>query len=122
MVEMAVVMPLLIILVFGLIVFGLAINTKLAIVNAAREGARLAATGAASSEVIERVDQSIRSAGLSTALNRYVKETDIEIASTSADVKVTVTYRQPSMIPLIGNLVGSDKMTLTASVVFRKEE
>jgi Flp pilus assembly pilin Flp len=45
-VEFALVLPLLLTLVFGIVQFGLALNTKLTLTHAAREGARAAIVGA----------------------------------------------------------------------------
>ena len=44
-VEFAIILPILVMLVFGIIQFGLAFNKYIAITHAAREGARLAAVG-----------------------------------------------------------------------------
>ena len=44
-VEFALLLPLLVLLLFGLIQFGLAFNTKIQATNAAREGARMAVVG-----------------------------------------------------------------------------
>jgi Flp pilus assembly protein TadG len=44
-VEFAIILPILIMLVFGIIQFGLVFNKYIAITHAAREGARLAAVG-----------------------------------------------------------------------------
>jgi len=44
-VEFAIILPLLIILVFGIFQFGIAYNSYIALTHAAREGARLAAVG-----------------------------------------------------------------------------
>ena len=44
-VEFALVVPLLILLVFGILEFGMAFGNQLAVTHAAREGARLAAVG-----------------------------------------------------------------------------
>ena len=44
-VEFAIILPVLIMLVFGIIQFGLAFNKYIALTHAAREGARLAAVG-----------------------------------------------------------------------------
>ena len=44
-VEFALVLPLLVTLVFGIVQFGLALNTKLTLTHAAREGARAAVVG-----------------------------------------------------------------------------
>src|SRR4029450_6907924 len=47
-VEFAILLPVLVIMLFGLIQFGIAFNTKIQATNRAREGARMAAFGAAS--------------------------------------------------------------------------
>ena len=44
-VEFAIILPILIMLVFGIIQFGVAYNSYIALTHAAREGARLAAVG-----------------------------------------------------------------------------
>ena len=44
-VEFALLLPLLVLLLFGLIQFGVAFNTKIQATNAAREGARMAVVG-----------------------------------------------------------------------------
>jgi Flp pilus assembly protein TadG len=44
-VEFALLLPLLVLLLFGLIQFGLAFNTRIQATNAAREGARMAVVG-----------------------------------------------------------------------------
>lgn len=51
-VEFALIVPILILLVFGIIQFGIAFNNQLAITHAAREGARLAAVGAFSEDKV----------------------------------------------------------------------
>lgn len=51
MVELALVLPLLVMLVFGIISFGRAYNTTISMRSAAREGARAAALGDGAAEV-----------------------------------------------------------------------
>jgi hypothetical protein len=50
-VEMALILPFLLILVVGLVEAGLVLNRQLTVVNAAREGARFGATGATPSDI-----------------------------------------------------------------------
>ncbi len=50
--EFALVMPLLVLIIFGIIQFGIVYNHYLAITHAAREGARLAAVGKFSEEAV----------------------------------------------------------------------
>lgn len=53
-IELALVMPILVMLIFGIFQFGLAFNNYLAITHAAREGARLAAVGAYSEATVRQ--------------------------------------------------------------------
>jgi Flp pilus assembly protein TadG len=66
-VEFALVVPLLLLLVFGMIDFGWAINRYTVLNNATREGVRLASLGADSSEISASVTDSLTDAGLDAA-------------------------------------------------------
>lgn len=55
-VEFALVLPLLLILIFGIIDFGRLLNAQIAVTEAAREGARMTSFGASLPEVQTRVD------------------------------------------------------------------
>lgn len=50
-VEMALILPFLLVLVIGIVELGIALNRQLTVVNAAREGARFGATGATASDI-----------------------------------------------------------------------
>ena len=50
-VEMALILPFLLVLVIGIVELGIALNRQLTVVNAAREGARFGATGAKPSDI-----------------------------------------------------------------------
>jgi len=50
-VEMALILPFLLVLVIGIVELGIALNRQLTVVNAAREGARFGATGATPSDI-----------------------------------------------------------------------
>lgn len=55
--EMALVLPLLLLLVIGMAVLGLSLNAKSVLNSAVREGGRLAAVGASTAEVEARIEQ-----------------------------------------------------------------
>lgn len=58
-VEFALVLPLLLLLLLGIIQFGIIFSSQIAITNAAREGARVAAVGANNGEIRDRINSSI---------------------------------------------------------------
>lgn len=62
-VEMALVVPVLLTLVLGIVDFGFAFSAKIAVTQAAREGARVIALGGSSSEATARVNQALTSSG-----------------------------------------------------------
>jgi len=57
-VEMAIVAPILAVLLFGIIEFGFLFRDVLGLRQAAREGVRIAAAGATTTEIIDRIESS----------------------------------------------------------------
>ena len=57
-VEMALVAPIVIVLLFGIVELGLLINTAFSLKQAAREGARVGAVGAVTEEITQRIRDS----------------------------------------------------------------
>ena len=113
-VEFALIVPVLLALVFGVIEYGRGYNAKVEITGSVREGARALALGKTSSEA----KQAVRDAapGLTPAL------TDGDIATTpcpagggDANATVSVSYQLPSLTPL----VPSGFITITATGVMR---
>ena len=108
-VEMAIVLPVLIMLVFGIIQFGIAYNSKLTMTHAAREGVRVLAveedTGKAYDAVV-------------VAAGSYA-DSDLSIGtypcSGTSPAQVTVSRPHNLEIPLVGTwsltLKGSASMT-----------
>ena len=88
-VELAVVLPLLLVLILGLAEFGLAFRAHLVTVNAAREGARIGALGANSNDI------KTQAAGASDGL---LTTADISVSNaggaqgTSVTVKATYNH------------------------------
>lgn len=60
-VELALVLPFLLLILLGIIQFGFVLSGQITVTSAAREGARLAATGATDATVRERVLEMIES-------------------------------------------------------------
>jgi Flp pilus assembly protein TadG len=120
MVEFALVLPLLLVLVFGIVDFGRAFQSWITLTNAAREGARLGATGAKASDICARVTTTAALAGVSCSV-------DNAQGTTGTSVKVTAGYTLKFITPvgpLLGLLGGSGFKTtynLTSTADMRLE-
>jgi len=114
-VEMAVVTPLLLTMLFGIIEFGYAFTVRQSLVTAAREGARIAALpGSSSADIQARIDDYLHPLNLNatTTLTRATVDNPTE------RVSVTVPYSQVS---LLGGYFGSTNFNLGATCSMRKE-
>ena len=130
-VEFAIVMPVLLMLVAGIVDFAFLFHSYQVTTNAAREGARLAMLpgydlndyAAAKS----RVDDYIRTAGASGAFTRAVAPATVDLGGglTASGVQVSVTYTHTFMFigPFVGLFSGTfnDTLTYTASSTMRTE-
>lgn len=113
--EVAVVLPLFLMLVLGMAVLGLSINAKTVLNNAAREGGRLAAVGATTVDVEARMKQILQGSGI------RAENVLINITELTSDVQITVTYLQPTFVPFARNLFGSEFLTIRSTSIFRLE-
>lgn len=115
-VEMAVVMPLLLTLLFGIIEYGRRLMVHQTLVQAAREGCRTAVLqGSTEDDIRARVSAYMVPAGLPTY-------SVVITRSTSADPTETVTVRvQKADITLFGSFFGSTSGTLGSTCAMRKE-
>lgn len=140
-VEAALLMPLLITLLFGIIEFGFIFKDLLMIHQAAREGARVAAVGATIAEITSRVQDSAATLNLNAlsitteyrtynggwsswaALGDYGEEND---APANAQIRVDLTYVHPLACgPFFGRFIGTPGATsvnLTTGMVMSREE
>ena len=120
-VEFALVLPLLLVLVFGVLEFGLIMSAKGVITHASREGARLGVAYTfprkTPAEITACVQAYLNSAGLHDAT---VTVTGAGGSSSSLlDVKVAYTYQFMVLPRLVGSLTG--ELNLTAETVMRLE-
>ena len=99
-VEFALVLPVLLILIFGIIDFGRMLNAKITLTEAAREGARAAAVGSRAEGVTWTKSAGISLGDLSPTVVSCADGSGITAAS------VTVTYTFTFVTP-IGALIGS---------------
>lgn len=118
MVELALVLPLLLLLVFGITEFGRIFSTHLILAHSAREGARQATVGATDTEIINKV--------LSSAAVLDVTKMTIYISPTGSarqrgeSVTIQVQYPVKIYAPIIANIVG-DPYIANGEVVMRVE-
>lgn len=112
-VEFALVLPVLLLLVFGIIQFGFIFNAYMVTGYASREGARVAALG--------KSDSDIEAATMAAAVTIGINENDVIIvpsAPRNKGTSVTVTVKHdvdvflPLMPKILGNSVSTDGSTV----------
>jgi Flp pilus assembly protein TadG len=101
-VEFALVLPVLLLIVFGLIDFGRALNAQISLTGAAREGARLAALGYSDADVQSRVTAAAPSLSGVTAT---VVASCQPGAGPTANAQVNVSYTFSFITP-VGAIAG----------------
>lgn len=116
-VEFALMLPLLIVILFGIIDFGRVFNAYLTINHASREAARAASIG--------KDDTTIKNTAVNDAANISLTADQVGInfptgdRSSGNDAKITITYPITFLTPVIGNIVGPIK--LKATTIMRVE-
>ncbi|MGB2695482.1 MAG: TadE family protein [Dehalococcoidia bacterium] len=115
-VEFAFVVPILFILVFGIIDFGVGLHSWITVTNAAREGARLGAVHGTQAEVIARVHE--RASNLDQA------SLDVLVTNAEGDpgqpVRVQVDYEYDLITPL-GSILHMPSLDMSAKSEMRIE-
>jgi Flp pilus assembly protein TadG len=117
MVEFAIVLPILLILVFGIIQFGITFNHYLTLTDAVRAGARQAAVSRIASDPVGAAEDRVRSAAagsledadLDVTVTPYDPQSGQAKFAQGGDVTVTATY--PYSINLLGFVVKSGRLT-----------
>ena len=99
-VEFAIILPILIILVFGIVEFGIAFNNYITITHAAREGARIAA--------VDLNNPDLKNIIIERAYPVPITPDDITISTPEGTdigdpVEVEITYNISITIPLVGS-------------------
>ncbi len=117
MVEFALVAPVLILLVMGIMEFGRLFQVWLVVPHAAREGGRYAAVGKSSSEV--RTQVIAASPSLDTGLLSITTQNAQGASGTS--VTVQVSYPVTMITPLIGDMLPQNPHAVQSTVVMRLE-
>ena len=109
-VELALVLPLVVLLLLAVVQVGLVVRDQVLVVHAAREAAREAA-------VDEHPAAATKAAEDAAGLRR--SRLDVAVADRGkpgSRVRVTVRYRAPTDVPLVGALVGDVALRGTATM------
>ncbi len=115
-VELAVVLPLLLTLVFGIIEFGWVFMVRETLTNSSREGCRVAVLqGSTEQDIQERVDASMGPTGLTTYTVQISRSSP---GDPDEKVQVLIPYADVS---LLGGFFGPTDFNLGATTVMRKE-
>ncbi|WP_090445603.1 TadE/TadG family type IV pilus assembly protein [Natronincola peptidivorans] len=119
-VELALVLPILLLLVFGMIEFGRVFGTQLVILHGAREGARAAAVGASDTEVVAIVQN--RTSPLTLDASKLTVEvTPSDVSRQRGDgVAIQVQYPVKIYAPFISAIM-NDSYTVSGRVMMRME-
>jgi Flp pilus assembly protein TadG len=134
-IEFALVIGLFFMLVFGMVDFGLAINTKTQLTNAGREGARLGTVnlvpGAVEARVREAADNLDQTILIVTVTCEKPDDTpctgpgfpagDLQNAQSGDSVVVTVDYKYSMITPLPGFIDTDNKIDLQSVTEMRVE-
>ena len=118
-VETAIVLPIVLLLIMGIIDFGLLFNNYILISNASREGARKASLGGTDTEIVQTIQN------MTTTLNLSNMAITIYPAYASrghgAQVKVTVSYKSPLITPIIDKFFPGGVAELNSYSIMRVE-
>jgi Flp pilus assembly protein TadG len=114
-VELALVLPILVLLVFGIIEFGRAYNANVELQGAVREGARSLSLGGTPGQA----ESAVQGAASNLTPMTFSNETACSTGDGAAgkDAKITATYNLSYNIPLLS----SGTWTITATGVIRCE-
>jgi len=110
-VELALALPVVFVVLLGVVQVLLVGRDQIAVVHAAREGARAAAVAA------DPVGEGIAAATVAAGLDPH--RLDVAVTGGGEQVTVVVRYAVPTDVPLVGALVGD--VTVTGTATMRSE-
>lgn len=117
-VEMALVLPILILILMGMVEFGRILNSYLIITNASREGARYASVHSTDSQIQVAINN------LTSTLNQekliLTISPQLSSRSSGSSTTVRIDYDIDILTPLISNIV-PDPFRITAQTTMRVE-
>jgi Flp pilus assembly protein TadG len=116
-VELAMTLPILLMLLFGIVEFGRIFNAYLVVNNAAREGARVAAVGYANEEIISTVN---KAAAIFDARDLDIQIDPENSREQGKEVVVSVSYSVDIFAPIISAII-PDPFEVAGTSVMRVE-
>ena len=97
--EFALVLPILLLIVFGIIEFGLIFNAYVTVISSSREGARYGIVGDRNeAEIVQKVKDT---AGILDA-----GKLDVNVQNTGTEITVVVVYHADILDPIMGGILG----------------
>ena len=119
-VELALILPIIVLLMFGTVEFGRVFYSYITVTSAVREGVRQAAVGKTDEEIEARIRDAVTLAEANTRL-QILSITPAEGARTpGVPVSVEIRYNMPLITPLISDFL-TNPLPLTASATMRIE-
>lgn len=135
-VEFALIMPTLLLLVFGVIEFGFMLNRDMIVGNASRDGARLASLNGTYSEVRDSITSELSASGIPTSGSTSIDICIVPAAATTctdmsasaydaaatsgAVTLVKVSHQHPFLTPIVSSVLG-DSVALEQVTQMRVE-
>lgn len=119
-VELALILPIILLLVFGTIEFGRIFATQLILIHGAREGARAAAVGASDHHVISIVESQTSSLALDVSKLMIQVSPPDGIRNRGDGVTIQVEYPVKIYAPFISAVL-RDSFTVSGEVMMRME-
>ena len=117
MVELALVLPILLLLFMGIVQFGFIFNGHITVTSAAREGARLAAIGQNDEAVRDRVQEASSAPLLTVERHRILVNRNVGSAET---LSVTVQGSVDVIVPML-NMFTGNRVDVSSESVMRVE-
>ncbi len=114
MVEFALVLPILLLLLFGMIEFGRVFHEYLVVTHAAREGARVATLGGTDAEILSSVNIAADSVPATVIVPQGTRVR-------GSQVTVTVTSQVPIITPLFSAIIPQNPFPVSGTSIMRVE-
>ncbi|MDD3926666.1 MAG: TadE/TadG family type IV pilus assembly protein [bacterium] len=120
MTELAMVIPVLLLLLMGIIQFGLFLKSYIAVVNGTRLGARAAVVGKTNAQITSKVMESLSTLN-ADQITITITPSNEASRTAGTDVTVHVIYNEHLIVPMM-NLLVPDPMPVQAQSIMRMEK